>query len=163
MSPSLHSVPLHDQRATVALNWLARRCDSQWQEAGAHWASLWTDHINYAKQQLKQEEGGAESCIVSLRSKRTGRWRSQITACSQPRRPHETSRAQVEFLKNRVWGQKHYHESDEGERCGTFQLVSWKKQHVNNVFLLDLHTEAAEGETGRQAEIFLYEGGFTLW
>lgn len=38
--------PLPDQSA---VNWLAQRCDSQWQQAGARGALLWADHINYVK------------------------------------------------------------------------------------------------------------------
>lgn len=104
---SLSSVfVLTSSGCTVALNWLAGRCDSQWQQAGAHWASLWADHINYAKQQLEQE-GGGDGRAVSLRNKRTagGIYRSQPAVSRDDRtgRPELRSR----FLKYTVGGQKH--------------------------------------------------------
>lgn len=160
-----HSVAHHERRATrpvvaasstTLLNGLTQRCDSRWQEARARRGSLWADHINYAKQ-LEREGKRQTSGIVSLRNKRRGWWHSQITACGQPRRPHDTVGAQVEFLKNRAGGQTHYHESGPLEGKGSVvahsSLFHEKKNMANNVFGLNLHTEAAVGERKRQTEI----------
>lgn len=61
------------------------------------------------------------------------------------------------FKKYTVGGQKYYHESWPLERKGSVvarsSLLHEKNNMVNNVFLSNLHTEAAAGERGRQADI----------
>lgn len=114
---ALTSAPLRQLPGHSVLNWLARRCDSQWQKAGAQRAPLWADHINYAKQQLNRGWGGGRGgCFVSLSNNRRagGVHRSQ-PAVSR----HDPTRRSDLHLKTRLEGRN----ITMNDCCGTFQLV----------------------------------------
>lgn len=103
VSPQRFSLWTASCSAAPALNWLAQRCDSQWQEARAHWASLWADHINYAKQQLKQEGGGQRAALFpwEINGRAGGAHRSQPAVSRDDR----TRRSELRsgFLKIHGW------------------------------------------------------------
>lgn len=111
---ALTSAPLRELPGHSVLNWLARRCDSQWQKAGAQRAPLWADHINYAKQQLNRGGGGAALFPSVIIGRAGGVHRSQ-PAVSR----HDPTRRSDLHLKTRLEGRN----ITIKPCCGTFQLV----------------------------------------